>query len=123
MEWLCNCDRAVTKVEILWQWRDAASIGHKHGRFVSYRCRIGCDNCIQKHGDEHCQYFNVWLTARTKKILVSQIVAEILRQAPRGYVPNSDVQGALREVHKEKPPKQVLGGKSSGKPLETPHEL
>jgi hypothetical protein len=123
MEWLCDCDRQVTNVEILWQWRDAASIGQQHGRFVSYRCRIGCDNCVREHGDKNCQNFEVRLTAQTKKVLVSQIVAQVLKQAPRGYVPKSDLQDALRQVHKARSTETVRAGKISAEPLESVHNL
>lgn len=124
MEWLCNCDRPVTTLEILWKWREAAAIGHQRGRFVSYRCRIGCDNCASagEHGNKDCQYFRVRLTARNKRILVRQILAEIVDKA-RDYVPKTDLQAALRDVHKTHPPKQVLGGENSTEPSTTPREL
>lgn len=100
MEWLCNCGKPVTTLELLWQWRDAAAIGHRHGRHVCYRCRIGCGQCIYEHGDNDCQYFQLNLTAPTKQKLVSQILAEILNDNPLGYLPRTDLQRALRDVHK-----------------------
>lgn len=100
MSWLCQCGKPVTTVEILWQWRDAAAIGQRRGRFVSYRCRIGCNDCVPEHRDNDHQYFKVKLTARTKRDLVGQIVAEVLKQDPRGYIPKTDLQRALRNVRK-----------------------
>jgi len=100
MQWLCDCGKPVTTVEVLWQWRDAAAIGQKHGREVCYQCRIGCGDCVHAHGDEHRQYFQVGVTARTKRDLVSQILAQILKQNPLGYLPRTDLQRALRLVRK-----------------------
>jgi hypothetical protein len=111
MEWLCNCGKEATRIEILWQWRSAESIGHKRGRFVSYRCEIGCDHCVREHGEENCQYFEVGLNGRTKSAVASQIVPQILRQAPRGYVPKTDLKKALRDVHKAGPPQTVQAEK------------
>ncbi len=102
MEWLCQCDKEATRLEILWEWRDAAALGHKHGRYVSYRCRIGCDGCVPHEKDERgrLQYFAVKLSASTKQALVSQVVAQVLKMGPRGFLPKTDIQQALRSVHK-----------------------
>ncbi len=98
MEWLCSCGKPVTTMEVMWVWRDAASIGHKHGRYVSYRCRIGCGDCVQNRGERDLQYFQLKLTARTKQNLVGQVLAEIMGSNPEGYVPRTDIQSALRHV-------------------------
>jgi len=102
MEWLCQCDKEATRMEVLWEWRDAAALGHKHGRLVSYRCRIGCDGCVPHEEDERqrLQYFAVKLSAHTKQDLVSQVVAQVLKIGPRGYLPKNDIKQALRSVHK-----------------------
>jgi hypothetical protein len=100
MEWLCNCGKPVTTLELLWQWRDAAAIGHRHGRHICYRCRIGCEDCVPKQGDNDYQYFPVRLTAGTKQGLRDQILAKIIGQGLRGYLPRADLQRALRNVHK-----------------------
>jgi hypothetical protein len=102
MEWLCQCDKEVTRLEILWEWREAAALGHKHGRYVSYRCRIGCDVCVPHEHDERgrLQDFAVKLSASTKQALVSQVVAQVLKIGPRGFLPKTDIQQALRSVHK-----------------------
>lgn len=89
-------------VEVLWEWRDAAAIGHRHGRHVCYECRIGCEDCVHEHGDQHYQYFRVGLTANTKRALVDQLLAEVLNQNPLGYVPRTDLQKALRPVRKRR---------------------
>jgi len=100
MEWLCNCGKPVTTLEVLWQWRDAAAIGHRHGRNVCYRCRIGCEECVYNHDDDDCQYFQLNLTAPTKEKLVLQILAEVLNNNPIGYLPRTDLRRTLRNVHK-----------------------
>src|SRR5262245_41262935 len=102
MEWLCRCDKEATRLEVLWEWRDAAAIGQKRGRYVSYRCRIGCDGCVPYEEDQRgrLQYFAVRLNAATKQELVRQVVAQILEEGPRGFLPKTDIQGALRSVHK-----------------------
>lgn len=100
MKWLCNCGRPVTTLELLWEWREASAIGHQHGRFVCYGCRIGCGDCVHERGDKDYQYFQVRLTASTKRDLISQIVAEVIEKHPRGYIPRTDLQAALRTVRK-----------------------
>jgi hypothetical protein len=100
MEWLCSCGNQVTTVELLWKWRDASAIGQQHGRHVCYGCRIGCKDCVHEHGDKDYQYFKVRLTARTKRDLVGQIVAEVIKQGPLDYLPRTDLQKALRSVRK-----------------------
>lgn len=102
MAWLCGCDKEATRMEVLWEWREGPDIGQKHGRFVSYRCRIGCEDCVPYEEDERgrLQYFTVTLRAPTKQALVNQVVAQVLRTGPRGFLPKTDIQGALRSVHK-----------------------
>ena len=96
MKWLCGCDNEPTHMEVLWE----SSVG----RLVSYRCRIGCDKCVPHTEDERgrLQYFPVALSGATKQKLVLQVVAQILnsRPSPRGYLPKTDIQGALQSVHK-----------------------
>ena len=91
---------AVTTLALLWQWREAAAIGHQRGRFVCYRCRIGCGDCVPEQGDKDYQCFQVRLTAGTKQNLVPQILAEIMPKGLRGYLPRTDLRGALLDVHK-----------------------
>jgi hypothetical protein len=69
MEWLCGCDKEATRLEVLWEWRRAGDIGQKRGRFVSYLCRIGCDDCVPYKKDERdrLQYFTLKLSAPTKR--------------------------------------------------------
>jgi hypothetical protein len=102
MVWLCQCDNEATRLEVLWEWRDGAAIGHKHGRNVSYRCRIGCEHCVPHEEDERgrLQYFALKLSAATKQALVPQVVAQVLKMGPRGFLPRTDIQKALRSVHK-----------------------
>lgn len=102
MEWLCGCDKEATRLEVLWEWRDAAAIGQKRGRNVSYSCRLGCGDCVPNVEDERgrLQYFPVKLSAPTKQALVPQLVAQVLKMGPRGFLPKTDVQQALRSVHK-----------------------
>jgi hypothetical protein len=102
MEWRCGCGNEATRIEVLCQWRDAAAIGQKQGRNVSYRCRIGCDGCVPNEEDERgrLQYFEVKLSVGTKQALVSQVVAQIFKMHPRGYLPKSDIQQALKSVSK-----------------------
>jgi hypothetical protein len=100
MEWLCSCGKPATTLELVWQWRDAAAIGHRHGRYVCYRCRIVCEDCVEKHADADYQFFQVGLTAGTKRGLADQILAESLQKGLRGYLPRSDLQRALRSVQK-----------------------
>ena len=100
MEWLCGCGKPVATVEVLWEWRDAAAIGQRQGRHVCYDCRIRCGDCVHEHGDQAYQYFQVRLTASTKRVLVDQILAEVLKQHPLGYLPRKDLQKALRPVRK-----------------------
>lgn len=104
MKWLCGCDNEATRLEVLWEWRKAADIGQEHGRYVSYRCRIGCEDCVPYEEDERdrLQYFQVKLSATTKQTLVDQVVAQVLKMSPRGYLPKSDVKRALRNVHKSR---------------------
>jgi len=113
MDWLCNCNKPVTTLEILWQWRDAAAIGHRRGRFVSYRCRIGCEDCVPEQNDKDYQYFPVTLTASTKQVLRDQVLAEVMRKGLRGYLPRTDLQRALRNVHTVKHSKKTPAGKNS----------
>jgi hypothetical protein len=101
MEWLCQCGKPVTVVELLWHWRDAADIGQRHGRYVCYRCRIGCNDCIPQQADKDYEYFPVKLNAHNKQALVGQVLAETVNRGPRGYVPKTDVQRALRTVRKQ----------------------
>lgn len=102
MDWLCECDKEPTRLKVLWEWRRAGDIGHKRGRFVSYICRIGCDDCVPYEEDERgrLQYFPVKLSAPTKRALVDQVVAQVLNLRPRGFLPKTDIQEALRNVHK-----------------------
>jgi len=102
MKWLCGCEKEATRLEVLWEWRDAAAIGQKHGRYVSYRCRIGCGDCVPQEEDERgrLQYFPVKLNAATKQALVPQVVGQVLRIGPRGFLPKTDIQQALRSLHK-----------------------
>jgi hypothetical protein len=102
MDWLCGCDKEATRLEVLWEWREAEAIGQERGRYVSYRCRIGCDDCVPDVEDERdrLQYFPVKLSASTKQLLVPQVVAQVLRMAPQGFLPKTDIQNALRSVHK-----------------------
>ena len=102
MAWLCGCDKEATRMEVLWEWRRGGDIGHKQGRDVAYGCRIGCGDCVPNREDERgrLQYFTVKLSAPTKQALVNQVLAQILRMDPRGYLPKTDIQGALRGVHK-----------------------
>jgi len=104
MVWLCNCGKAVTTLRLLWQWRDAGAIGQKHGRNVCYGCRIGCEDClhVEPGGGEGYQYVKVKLTAPAKSALVNQILAEVINQGIPGYLPKTDLQKALRDVHKGK---------------------
>jgi hypothetical protein len=96
MKWLCGCDKEATRMEVLWY--------PSSGRLVSYSCRIGCEKCVPCREDEkgRLQYFDVALSASTKQTLVLQVVAQVLktRPKPRGYLPKTDIQGALRSVHK-----------------------
>jgi hypothetical protein len=101
MEWSCDCGNTVTTLELVWQWRSAADIGQRRGRFVCYRCRIVCPNCIEQHPDADYQFMPVKLNADTKRKLVDQILAETIRgHELRGYLPRTDLQKALRRVHK-----------------------
>lgn len=102
MKWLCGCDQEPTRLEVLWEWRRGADIGHKRGRFVSYRCRIGCEDCVpfEEGPLGRFQYFPVKLAAPTKQALVPQVVGQVLKAGPRGFLPKTDVQGALRNVYK-----------------------
>lgn len=102
MAWLCGCNKEATRMEVLWEWRKGADIGQKHGRNVAYGCRIGCADCVPDREDERgrLQFFELRLTAATKQALVNQVVAQILRMDPRGFLPKTDIQGALRSVHK-----------------------
>jgi len=99
MEWLCSCGKPATTLELVWQWRDAAAIGHRHGRYVCHRCRIVCGDCIEKHPDADYQLLQVRLTASTKGKLVGQILAETQKEL-RDYLPRTDLQRALRSVRK-----------------------
>lgn len=96
MKWLCGCDNEPTRMEVLWY--------PSSGRLVSYSCRIGCDGCLPTKRDERgrLQYFQLKLSAATKQDLVDQVVAQVLNMAPRprGYLPKTDIQGALRSVHR-----------------------
>jgi hypothetical protein len=82
-------------MEVLWY--------QSSGRLVSYSCRIGCGKCVPYKEDEkgRLQYFDVTLSAVTKQLLVNQVVAQVLnlKPRPRGYLPKTDIQGALRSVH------------------------
>jgi len=100
MQWLCSCGKEATTVEVQWVWREAAAIGQRHGRYVSYRCRIGCGECVKGQAD--CQYFQVRLTASTKQNLAGQILAEVMNAParPMGYLPRTDLQRALRSIEK-----------------------
>jgi hypothetical protein len=102
MKWLCGCDKEVTRLGVLWEWRDAKALGQKHGRFVSYQCRMGCSECVPEEADERgrLQYFPLRLNSATKSALVNQVVAQILNTGSRGFLPKTDIQGALRSVHK-----------------------
>lgn len=102
MAWLCECNNEATHMEVLWEWRRAGDIGHKRGRFVSYRCRIGCEDCLPYEKDERdrLQYFPLKLSAPTKQALVNQIVAQVLKTGPRDFLPKGDIREALRSVHK-----------------------
>jgi hypothetical protein len=102
MEWLCGCEKVATRLEVLWEWRKAADIGQKHGRFVSYRCRIGCEDCVPYEEDDRArlQYFPLKLSAPTKQALVTQVVAQVLKMGPRDFLPKTDIRDALRSVHK-----------------------
>jgi hypothetical protein len=101
MEWLCSCGKPATTLELVWQWRDAAAIGHRRGRSVCYQCRIVCGDCVENHADTDYQFLQVGLTAGTKRKLVDQILAETLQGGLlRGYLPRSDLQRALRSVRK-----------------------
>jgi hypothetical protein len=104
MDWLCGCDKEATptRLEVLWEWREAEAIGHERGRYVSYRCRIGCGDCVPEVEDERdrLQYFPVKLSASTKQLLVPQVVAQVLKMEPCGFLPKTDIQRALRSVHK-----------------------
>lgn len=100
MEWLCRCGKTATTVEVLWVWRPGAAIGHRHGRYVSYRCRIGCETCVPNGMEKDCQYFQVKLTAIMKQRLVGQVLAQVLNAGPQGYLPRTDLQRALRYVNK-----------------------
>jgi hypothetical protein len=106
MKWLCGCDKGneATRLQVLWEWREAADIGQTRGRYVSYRCRIGCEDCVPYEEDERdrFQYFQLKLSATTKQTLVDQVLAEVLKTEPRGYLPKSDVKGALRNVRKSR---------------------
>jgi hypothetical protein len=103
MEWICNCGKPVTTMGIHWEWRDAAAIGHREGRFVAYRTRLGCTDCVRTTLEEDgFQSFAVRLTGATKAALVPQLTAQILKQGPEGYVPKTDLQRALRSVTKRK---------------------
>lgn len=110
MEWLCTCGKPATTLELVWQWRDAAAIGQRHGRYVCYRCRIVCGDCIEKHADADYQFFQVRLTASTKEKLVDQILAETLQKGLRGYLPRTDLQRALRSVRKSAKSTPKSGG-------------
>jgi len=96
MKWLCECDHEPTRMEVLWY--------PSSGRLVSYRCRIGCEKCVPYGEDDkgRLQYFDLRLNASTKQALVPQVVAQVLntRPKPRGYLPKTDIQGALRSVRK-----------------------
>lgn len=101
MEWVCSCNKPATTLELVWQWRDAASIGHRHGRYVCYECRIVCGDCVEKHPDADYQFVPVKLTANTKGELVNQILAETVQTGQlRGYLPKTDLQRALRSLRK-----------------------
>lgn len=101
-KWLCSCGQPTTTLELVWVWREAASIGQRRGRYVCYRCRIVCDNCTEKHPDADYQFLRVRLTASTKGKLVDQLLAETVRTGQlRGYLPRTDLQRALRSVQKD----------------------
>jgi hypothetical protein len=102
MAWLCGCDKEATRMEVLWEYRRGGDIGQKRGREVSYSCRIGCEDCVRDREDERgrLQYFELKLSAATKQALVNQVLAQVLRMDARGYLPKTDIQGALRSVHK-----------------------
>lgn len=103
MEWLCSCGNTATTLELVWQWRDAAAIGQRHGRYVCYRCRIVCGNCVDQHPDADYQWLPLRLTATTKEKLVAQILAETVNTGQlRGYLPRTDLQGAVRSLQKRK---------------------
>src|ERR1044072_354325 len=100
MEWLCKCEKPVTTAGVQWVWGEAAAIGHREGRYVSYGLQIGCGDCVDHKADNNYQYFQLKLFAPTKAALVDQFVAEVLKQCPRGYVPKIAVKRALREIRR-----------------------
>ena len=101
MDWLCDCGKAPTTLELVWQWRDASAIGHRQGRHVCYQCRIVCEDCIEKHPGADYQFLPVKLTAATKAQLVDQVLAETIQEGQlRGYLPRTDIQRALRSIQK-----------------------
>ena len=100
MEWLCKCERPVTTAGVQWVWGEAAAIGHREGRYVSYGLQIGCDDCVNHKAAKDYQHFQIKLSAQTKEALVDQFLAEVHKQAPRGYVAKIGVKRALREIHK-----------------------
>jgi hypothetical protein len=102
MEWVCNCGKPVTTIELQWVWRNAADIGHKTGRYVCYNARLGCGDCLRRPDDnDGYQYIQVKLTAATKKALVDQILAQVLKRGTPGYIPRTDIQEALRNIRKQ----------------------
>jgi len=100
MEWLCKCEKPVTTAGVQWVWGEAAVIGHREGRYVSYGLQIGCGDCVNHKADNNYQHFQIKLSAQTKAALVDQFLAEVHKQGPRGYVTKIGVKRALREIHK-----------------------
>jgi hypothetical protein len=100
MEWRCKCEKPVTTAGVQWVWGEAAVIGQREGRYVSYDLQIGCGDCVNHKADKDYQHFQIKLSAQTKEALVDQFLAEVHKQGPRGYVPKIGVKRALREIHK-----------------------
>jgi hypothetical protein len=100
MEWLCKCEKPVTTAGVQWVWGDAAVIGQREGGYVSCGLQIGCGDCVNHKANNNYQHFQIRLSAQTKAALVDQFLAEVLKQAPRSYLPKIAVKRALREIHK-----------------------